>query len=211
MPPQKRLVAANGNAILKAEELTKPHLITLVVALLGGDVEYIAVEDVAIKVDGIAPGRFNWRKYPDRIDLVSVSVALRDAKKPQNGGLLTGNNSKGWMLTPDGLKWVQQLDLSAFEQENGEQQTRRMAAAAARETERYRLMGTKAYALYTSGRDEEITLQDFYQFARMNEYFQSKERARRVSIVDNAVVEDEALSALWTLLKTRFREELETT
>ena len=44
-------------------------------------------EDVAIKVNDIAPGQFNWRKYPERIDVDAVSGTLRTAKKPQNGGL----------------------------------------------------------------------------------------------------------------------------
>ena len=88
-------------------EFSKPELVTIAVALLGGDTIHVDREDVAIKVNDIAPGQFNWRKYPERIDLDAVGGQLRNAKKNQNGGLVVGNNTKGWMLSPAGLKWVQ--------------------------------------------------------------------------------------------------------
>ena len=75
------------------EALSNPELVTIAVVFLDGDVEYVDPEYIAIKVNDIAPGRFNWRKYPERIDLGNVRTALRDAKKPKNGGLLVGNNS----------------------------------------------------------------------------------------------------------------------
>ena len=47
-------------------EFSKPELVTIAVALLGGDTMYVDCEDVALKVNDIAPGQFNWRKYPER-------------------------------------------------------------------------------------------------------------------------------------------------
>ena len=37
-------------------EFSKPELVTIAVALLGGDTTYVDREDVAIKVNDIAPG-----------------------------------------------------------------------------------------------------------------------------------------------------------
>ena len=84
---------------MKVADLSNYQLATVAVALLGGDVEYIDREDIAIKLDELSPGRFSWRKHPDRIDLVVVVAALRDAKKPKNGELLTGGNVEGWLLS----------------------------------------------------------------------------------------------------------------
>ena len=98
---------------MQSFEFSKLELVTIAVAVLDGDKAYVDREDVALKVNDIAPGRFNWRKYPDRIDLDAVGSALRDAKKTQNGELLVGNNSTGWMLSPAGLKWIKTVD---FEQ-----------------------------------------------------------------------------------------------
>lgn len=191
---------------MKTTELANYQLATIAVALLGGDTEYIDREDIAVKLEEVAPGRFSWRKYPDRIDLVSVGVALRDAKKPKNGGLLMGSNAKGWMLSSSGLRWVKGFDFA--ELEAGEMaEHRRDSIFANQEAERIRLRTTTAYKLYAAGEAEEIGVQDFYRFVRVNEYFLDRARRRRYAIVEGAVDDDEALSHLWTFLKEKFREE----
>jgi len=192
---------------MRIDGFTNPELVTMTVALLNGDVEYVDREDIAIRVNDIAPGRFNWRKHPERIDLDAVGVALRDAKKPRNGGLLVGSNARGWMLSPAGLKWIKALDLSTVH-DAPPLKYRKDSISANQEAECARLRSTKAYTLFIDGKSETITLQDFYQFARVNEYFQTKARQRRYAILDNAVVDDETLSKLWDLLKERFAEEV---
>ena len=189
-------------------ELSKPELVTIAVALLGGDAMYVDREDVAIKVNDIAPGQFNWRKYPERIDLDAVGGTLRTAKKPLNGGLVVGNNTKGWMLSPAGLKWIKTLDLGTVDNELPAKH-RKASISANQELERNRLFNTKAYNLFVKGKSEEISTQYFYEFARVNEYFQMKTRQRRYAIIANAVSDDETLSELWDLLQTKFSKEME--
>ena len=189
-------------------EFSKPELVTIAVAFLGGDTMYVDREDVALKVNDIAPGRFNWRKYPERIDLDAVGGTLRTAKKPQNGGLVVGNNTKGWMLSPAGLKWVKTIDLGAVDDELPVKH-RKVSISANQELERDRLFNTKAYNLFVEGRSKEISVQDFYEFARVNEYFQIKTRQRRYAIIANAVSDDDTLSKLWDLLQTKFSKEME--
>lgn len=192
---------------MQISDFSNPELVTITVALLDGDVEYVDREDIAIRVNDIAPGRFGWRKYPERIDLDAVGIALRDAKKPRNGGLVVGNNTRGWMLSPAGSKWIKGLELDAIQ---GGQSInyRKDSISANQEVECARLRGTKAYRLFNEGKFEVITLQEFYQFARVNEYFQTKARQRRYAIIDNAVIDNEILSKLWDLLKKRFPEEM---
>ncbi len=192
---------------MRIDGFTNPELATMAVALLNGDVEYVDREDIAIRVNDIAPGRFNWRKHPERIDLDAVGVALRDAKKLKNGGLLVGSNARGWMLSPAGLKWIKALDLGAA-QDAPPIKHRKDSISAKQEAECARLRSTKAYKLFIDGESETITLQDFHQFARVNEYFQTRARQRRYAIIDNAVVDDETLSKLWDLLKEKFVEEV---
>ena len=189
-------------------DLANYQLATIVVALLGGDIEYVDREDIAIKLDEIAPGRFSWRKYPDRIDLVIVVSALRDAKKAKNGELLVGSNAQGWMLSPTGLKWVKAFDLAAAVQDEQTAEYRKDSIRANQEIERTRLRATTAYELFIAGKYEEICLQDFYRLARVNEYFQTRIRQRRYAIIDNAVADDETLSDLWNLLKEKFPGEM---
>jgi len=111
------------------------------------------------------------------------------------------------MLSSAGLKWVRDLDLAVIQNEQ-RTQYRKDSISASQEVECARLRTTKAYALFVDGNSEAMTLQNFYQFARVNEYFQSKARQRRYTIIDNAVVGDEALSNLWNLLKEKFAEEI---
>jgi len=179
------------------------QIVTIAIALLGGDVEHIDREDIAIKANGIAPGKFSWRKYPNRIDLGSVGDALRDAKKAKNDELIAGNNSRGWMLSPNGFRWMSSL--SKGENEISIQLKEKSSMAlSSQHVERERLYRTTAYALLTDGREDEITQHDFFQFVRVNEYFKSKARERRYTIITNAVYSDEVLSALWAYLKERF-------
>ena len=188
-------------------EFSKPQLVTIAVALLDGDTAYVDREDIALKVNEIAPGRFNWRKYPERIDLDAVGGALRNAKKAENGELVVGNNTKGWMLSPAGLKWIKTVDLDAVYDELAVKY-RKASISASQEVERIRLSNTKVYKLFVEGKSEAITVQDFYEFARVNEYFQTKTRQRRYAIIANAVSDDDTLSKLWDLLQTKFSKEI---
>lgn len=190
---------------MRVDDLTNPELVTLAVGLLGGDVAYVDREDVAVRVNDIAPGRFGWRKYPERIDLDAVGVALRDAKKAKNGGLIVGSNKWGWMLSAAGSKWVRSLEVDAVEDAHSIKH-RKASISANQEAERARLRNTRAYKLFIDGEVEAITLQDFYQFARVNEYFQSRTRERRCRVIANAVADDETLYEVWDFLEKRFGE-----
>ena len=189
-------------------KFSKPELVTIAVALLDGDTAHVDCEDIALKVNDIAPGRFNWRKYPEHIDLSVVSYALQDAKKTRYGGLVVGNNPKGWMLSPAGLRWIKTVDLDAVHDEVATKH-RKASISANQELERNRLLNTKAYNLFVEGKSKEISVHDFYEFARVNEYFQIKTRQRRYALIANAVSDDNTLSQLWDLLQTKFSEEIE--
>ncbi len=191
---------------MQQADFSKSQLVTIAVALLGGDTVYVDREDVALKVNDIAPGRFNWRKYPEQIDLDAVGGSLRTAKK-RNLGLVVGNNTKGWMLSPTGLKWIKTVDLTAVHNELPVKH-RKASISANQELERNRLFNTKAYNLFVEGKSKAITVQDFYEFARVNEYFQTKTRQRRYAIIANAVSNDDTLSKLWDLLQTKFSKEI---
>src|SRR5712691_1850334 len=58
--------------------------------LLGGAERSIDTEDAAVKCYQLAPTLFSWQKHKDQINLELVRVVLSNAKKPQNGALLSG-------------------------------------------------------------------------------------------------------------------------
>lgn len=101
----------SSNSMMKSREkpltpnVTAPELAAFALYVLGGGRTVVDTEDVALQVHEIAPGRFSWRKYPDRINLELVRVALSDARKRENGRLVTGTGRSGWSLTAAGQRW----------------------------------------------------------------------------------------------------------
>ncbi|MEN6480050.1 MAG: hypothetical protein ABFD20_10495 [Anaerolineales bacterium] len=187
--------------------LTNPQLVTVAVANLGGETETVDVEDIALEASRLAPERFCWRKYRDRVDLEAVRVALRDAKKECHGAMLIGNSHVGWMLSPQGIRWI--ASGAGVEPDGGTiARFRRGSIDASLSAEASRIRRTRAYVLHQAGRDGEISLDDVYELARLNEYFPPLARKRRLAILDNVAAEDEGIAELWILLQSIFRREL---
>ena len=89
-------------------QFSKEDFVIIATYLLDGHKKSIDTEDIAIKVNEIAPGRFTWRKYPQQINLELVSIRLRFAasSKQNNRSLLTGSTKTGWSLTTEGYGWA---------------------------------------------------------------------------------------------------------
>lgn len=187
---------------MKLNELTNPQLVTLGTARLGGGTRAIDTEDIAIEAYKIAPKRFCWRKHPDRIEIATVRFALSDATRA-DPPLLVGNNKDGWMLSPDGLKWASNLPSDL----EGEERAKQGSLPAFQEAERGRLHRTVAFAKFQSGNRKTVSLMDFYEFVRINEYFSERKRRERFAAIENAVLEDSELQPVWQFLKRKFSKE----
>jgi len=191
---------------MKIRELSNHLIVTIAVALLGGDSDHIDREDVAIEANELAKGKFNWRKFPNRIDLYAVRVALNDANKVKNGHLITGNNKRGWMLSPNGLRWIitlsQNKDIDDFSYDGLITNIQNFLLS-----ERERLLSTSAYKLFSQGNKTSITKQDFFEFTRTNEYFKTKAKERRYTIIENAMINHSDLTATWKYLIEKFLKE----
>lgn len=191
---------------MNLSSLSNPQIAVIAVARLGGDVRAIDSEDVAIIVYNLAPKRFCWRKYPDKIDIATVRFALSDAAKPTLA-LLVGSNKDGWMLSPEGVKWVSNLP-TEFEANDESEGTKRGSILAAQEAERARLHRTAAFSKFHSGDSKTISLMDFHEFVRINEYFPERQRRERLAAIENAVLNDSELESLWQFMKKKFRKEM---
>ncbi|MDA1369848.1 MAG: hypothetical protein O2971_03675 [Proteobacteria bacterium] len=89
--------------------MKKYDLVTVAMRILGGDDHALDIEDIAMKCEELAPGSFAWRKYRNQINLELVGFAVRDAKKPKYGGLVSGSHAKGWRLTAPGVAQANKL------------------------------------------------------------------------------------------------------
>ncbi|MGI8551904.1 MAG: hypothetical protein ACR2PL_14130 [Dehalococcoidia bacterium] len=154
------------------ETPTQFDLVTLAVYALDGHLHPVDMEDVAQKVDKLAPGVYRWRKYPDQIDLVRVRRSLYDALRRENPHL-SGSEKKGWMLTPAGLTWVRQEGQRFLEGTSVPVQ-RQERHGSVREEERWkreraRILMTPAWQRWQQGL-REIAEQDASEVFRIDAY-----------------------------------------
>src|SRR5438132_4364855 len=94
--------------LLTSHDVRQFEAVVLAVSDLGGATRSVDTEDVAIRCRELGPELFAWRKYPEQVNLELVRVCLSNAKKQQNGVLLSGSGRDGWRLTRRGLEWVTQ-------------------------------------------------------------------------------------------------------
>src|ERR1700675_4146129 len=86
--------------------LSNHQIVVIAAYLVGSDSKRVDTEDIAVKANEIAPGRFTWRKYPQQINIETVRKRLWDACKPDKGGYILGSEKEGWVLTEAGVKFA---------------------------------------------------------------------------------------------------------
>ncbi len=183
------------------DELSNPEILTLVVYLLDGTIAPVDLEDAAIEAFKLAPKKFSWIKYDDRIDLRIIEYALRAACRP-NMKYLKGSNKHGYMLTQKGLEWVEKFD----DEKQMSTTSRKLSPSDLALKEQIRLKGTNAYKKFKDGNKAKITIMDFREFTRVNDYFPEHIRKQRYAKIDNAVKDDIELTNVWNFIKTKFEE-----
>lgn len=183
------------------DELSNPEILTLVVYLLDGTIAPVDLEDAAIEAFKLAPKKFSWIKYDDRIDLRIIEYALRAACRP-GMKYLKGSNKHGYMLTQKGLEWAEKFD----DEKQISTTSRKLSPSDLVLKEQIRLKSTNAYKKFKDGDKEKITIMDFREFTRVNDYFPEHIRKQRHAKIDNAVKDDIDLKSVWNFIKTKFEE-----
>ena len=100
-------MAPKSRRIRKTAELANYEIVVLAAYLVGGRFRHVDTEDVAVQANKIAPGRFNWRKYKDQINIENLRAFLSDAKKPKYGVYIIGSGKAGWLLTEAGVAFAE--------------------------------------------------------------------------------------------------------
>src|SRR5687767_8165384 len=144
------------------DELSNAEILTLVVYILDGTVSPVDLEDAAIEAFRLAPKKFSWIKYDDRIDLRIIEYGLRSACRP-NMKYLKGSNKHGYMLTQLGLEWAKKISTK----DQSTTVARKSSPTDLIEKEKARLLNTKTFEKFINGEQEEITIIDFREFTRV--------------------------------------------
>jgi len=193
------------NASAKVQnELSNHEIVTLAVYLLGGDARRVDTEDIAIKANELAAGRFTWRKYRDQINIDTVRKRLWDAAKPAKGEYLSGSEKEGWLLTPAGLKFAtdniasaQSADLS--KERFGLKQRQWLRS------ERIRMLSSDAFAKIQDGAADTVTTEEAEEFFRIDAYVTGKSREQKITRALSVFGNDEELGRAVKLLAEKVR------
>ena len=177
------------------QAFSNQEVVTLAVYLLGGASRPVDTEDIAIKANEIAPGRFTWRKYPLQINIETVRKRLWDATRTDRLGFLAGTERVGWNLTRKGLRFAEALAsksiLPDLSKERLSLKERRWRAA-----ERRRLVSSDAYAVCQRSGAAAVSQRQAEAFFRLDDYVLGRMRDRKIDRVLNAFAGDPELGSV---------------
>jgi hypothetical protein len=179
--------------------LSNHEIVTLAVYLLGGDTQRVDTEDIAIKANELAPGRFTWRKYPNQINIDTVRKRLWDAATPAKGEYLAGSEREGWMLTCAGLRFATSNIASA---ESADLSKERLGLKQKQwlRNERVRMLSSDAFAKIQNGAAHTVTSREAEEFFRIDAYVANNSREQKITRALSAFGNDEELGSAVKLL-----------
>ena len=156
---------------------------------VGADSRQVDTEDVAVKANELAPGRFSWRRYPDQINIEIVRAFLSDAKKNKYGAYLTGSGSSGWLLTEAGIRFAQS-NIGHVQQPTQIAERLSKTERQRRTREQARIAASDAFQKFLAGRSSEVPVHDAEALFRLNEYIVGASRHNKVSRIVNTLRDD---------------------
>lgn len=166
--------------------LANHEIVVIAAYLVGGDSNRVDTEDIAVKANEIAPGRFNWRKFPQQINIDTVRKRLWDARKPSKGGYILGSEKDGWVLTEAGVKFARK----SADAITGSKKRLSLKERTWLRSERERLLSTDAFLKYSNQNKDMITKRDAEGFFRIDNYVKGEAREQKILRILNAFGED---------------------
>ncbi len=156
-------------------EINNRDICLYALAESGGDAEFVATEDVAVKAFELYPERFGLIRFPKYPDVDSVRVTLTDLRKEKYGSLVEGDKKKGWRITKNGVDWVaanSDAVLTAIRGKlSGERRIssgRRITSQKIRSSRLGRILNSAAFAKWKGG--VQPSIYDFFDVLRIDSY-----------------------------------------
>jgi len=181
------------------------ELVTLALYLLRGDAKPVDLEEIAMKVNQLAPGRFTWKRYPGQINIKNVDAFLWDAKKPKNGSYVINARRDEWILTTEGLTFARSMS-SKMEGVDLSRKPLSLKERTWTRRERERMLGSVAYEKFAAGESQKISPQEAQAFFRIDAYVTGEARSGKLRRTSNLFGEDPELGPLVKLLATRITQ-----
>lgn len=164
----------------KGPSLPNDKIVVLAAYLAGASQHLADTEDIAMKASEIAPGRFSWRKYKEQINIEAVRKRLYDAAKASKGGLISGGEREGWLLTAAGLAFCREHEQIL---ETGLDFAPRLSAREKtwQHREGARMSSEIAFKKWESGALTEITKPEAERFFGVDDYIKGVARQKRIN------------------------------
>jgi hypothetical protein len=160
-------------------DLANHELVVLAAFLAGAQATPVDTEDIAVKANTLAPGRFSWRKYKDQINIDTVRKRLWDATKAEKGGYLIGSEKTGWRLTKAGFDFARrQMGEHLIPQSRKARTSQNERVTQTREVRR--MINETAFLNHKDGNIENITKSDAERFFRLDDYVTGKARTAKI-------------------------------
>jgi hypothetical protein len=182
------------------------HEVVVLAAYLAGAQSAVAdTEDIAVKANQLAPGRFNWRKYQDQINIDTVRKRLWDAAKPDKGAYLIGSEKNGWRLTKAGFEFARRKMKSGAAKRLARQRASRNESAL-QNREIRRMVHEDAFVKFTKGLNGDITRFDAERFFRIDDYVTGRVRTAKIERFRIMAIGNERLSRAIDFLANLVKE-----
>jgi hypothetical protein len=189
----------------KTKGFANHELVTLAIFLLGGEAKPVDLEDIAMRANEMAPGRFAWRKYPTQINIKNIDAFLWDAKKLKNGNYVVNSGKDEWVLTPTGVAFARERIAGL----QGVDVSRKALSARDKNwlrSERERMLGSPAFAKFRAGELDRVNEQEVEAFFRLDSYVTGKAREQKLLRIINVFGEDGELGAAVKALEIKVRK-----
>lgn len=170
-------------------KLSNQEIVTVAIYILGSGVGTFDIETIAKKADEIAPGRFRWKTDPNMISDSNTWDALSNARK--KGFILqqaSQKNTDSYLLTEEGIKFSEK-NLNKI-QKYDQSKIRIPVSKEMYENTKNRLIATIAYQKAKNSKEKEITIKEFNQFFRLNDYMKNSQKEEKIQKIKNLFIHE---------------------
>jgi len=176
-------------------KLSNQEIVTIAIYVLGSGIGTFDIETIAKKADELAPGRFRWKTDPNMISDSNTWDALSNARK--KGFILQQANEKNtdsYLITEEGVIFSKKnIDkIKKFDQSK----MRISVSKEIYENTKNRLITTEAYQKAKNLKLDQITIKEFNQFFRLNDYMKNTQKEEKIQKIKNLFIHEKEFKEL---------------
>ena len=165
------------------------EIVILALYLLGGHSKLIHLEEIAMKADEIAPGRFRWIHNKEMISDSNIWDALSNARQKKKKGQFVTSSQSSWILTDEGINFakknINKLDKTINTKEREDPTIKRKRNLALT-----RIINSQAYKLLNEKKVNEILLDNLEEVFKINDYMTKNKKIERIQSLKSLFLND---------------------